>query len=30
MMVDDLNMSEDGLEHALVIDFDVYIKQVPT
>jgi hypothetical protein len=29
-MVDDLNMSEDELEHELVIDFDVYIKQVPT
>jgi hypothetical protein len=30
MMVDDLNRSEDELEHELVIDFDVYIKQVPT
>jgi hypothetical protein len=30
MMVDDLNMFEDELEHELVIDFDVCIKQVPT
>jgi hypothetical protein len=30
MMVDDLNKSEDELEHELVIDFDVYIKQAPT
>jgi len=30
MMVDDLNMFEDELEHELVIDFDEYIKQVPT
>jgi hypothetical protein len=30
MMVDDLNMFEDELEHEPVIDFDVYIKPVPT
>jgi hypothetical protein len=30
MMVDDLNRSEDELERELVIDFDEYIKQVPT